>query len=127
MPFQIIAIFAVMLGLLTSCTGQTPSFPEPVRRAPVATPAPSGDCGRLCEWEFWDSTIHSSDPRYLVRAELENGADPRFRRGTVNPLAITIKRLFNPEIVRLLLEHGADPNAATHSLEPVYDLCNMLS
>ena len=35
----------------------------------------------------------------------------------MNPLAITIRNMFNPEIVRLLLEHGADPNTVTYSLE----------
>ena len=82
----------------------------------MTTPSPNGDCGRLCQEEFWYSTIHSSDPRSLVLAELENGADPRFLRGyRVNPLASTIRRLFNPEIVRLLLEHGADPNSVGYS------------
>ena len=84
----------------------------------MTTPAPNGDCGRLCEQEFWYSIIDSPDPRSLVLAELENGADPRLLRGgRMNPLAITIRNMFNPEIVRLLLEHGADPNTGTYSLE----------
>ncbi len=46
----------------------------------------------------------------LVNILLENGADPNVRYGDSTPLVVNMRA--NPEILRLLLEHKANPDAA---------------
>lgn len=85
----------------------SPATPWP-SPTPEPTPAPSGPCGELCSAELWegDATVES------VQAELDHGADPAARDDDGTPvLAYAITFSNSPEIAKLLLEAGADPNA----------------
>jgi len=77
--------------------------------SPSPTPAPpKTPAGHLCTEEFWEAgaTVAS------VWAELEMGADPAAKcdDGTP-PLVFAVAYGSNPDIVRILLDYGADPDA----------------
>ena len=66
------------------------------------------------------SHLTNPHPGLTVRLLLERGADPN-GRGELAPLVTAI---FNtrPEIVQLLLKHGANPNTVVGGVETIYDL-----
>ena len=69
----------------------------------------SGNCGRLCSEEFWEGGVTPA----AVQAELDRGADPLAIGDEGVPAlawALEVPHGHEPEIVRLLLEAGADPN-----------------
>ena len=84
---------------------------------PNATPPPPTEpftvtsvdhCGELCSEEFWQSDVSAAS----VQIELDRGADPRADDGDgIPPLYLAFIYKADPEIIELLLEHGADPNA----------------
>ena len=86
--------------------------PGPETPAPTATTTPlvepTGNRGDLCTEEFWEAgaTVAS------VRAELEMGADPAAKCDDGTPaLVFAVAYGSNPDIVRILLGYGADPDA----------------
>ena len=118
-----------ILVALAACSSPTPVPETPVPETPVQTsnPAPteaseptkyqvptgppaeasSGDCGELCKKEFWKDEVTVAS----VQAELDAGADPTAKgHGGTPALFYAVESGSNPGIVRLLLEHGADPN-----------------
>ena len=111
--------FLVILAALMACSGPTPTptstpaaavAPQPTE-IPVPPEPPTAKspvhCGVLCNREFWEreATVAS------VQAEIDAGADPAAKGyGGTAALVYAVEFGSNPDIVRLLLEHGADPN-----------------
>ena len=127
--------------LSTSATTNTPTpspttAPSPTQplTAPTSTPSPSpterptesptGPCGQLCNYEFWQGGDVSVAE---VRAELERGADVNAKHSSGDtPLHWAIYLDAAPEIIRLMLDHGADPSAKDAEGTPIlsYALIN---
>ena len=73
-----------------------------------ATEASPARCGELCQEQFWEGGPTPAS----VQAELDAGADPASKGDAGTPaLAYAVVFGSNPDIVSLLLEHGADPKA----------------
>ena len=102
--------------------------PSPTRPLNAATNTPSlspteqttealpGHCGQLCNYEFWQGGEVSLED---VRVELERGADVNARHSSGDtPLLWAVHFPAPPEIIRLLLDHGADPAAKARPFWP---------
>ena len=75
-------------------------------------------CGRLCEVDFWlDEDYVSTNPSVAaVQAELDKGPDVNAENDDgMTPLRFAFFR-GSPEVVELLLDHGADARAGQESL-----------
>lgn len=121
-----------------------------VTSALVPTSSQAGECGRLCDVEFWKTATPKD-----MQAELAKGSDPHARdeRGftplhfaTVNenPAAVSVLLKAgvalevrakdgwtplhfaavneNPAMVIILLDAGADPKAKTNDSKTAFDL-----
>ena len=88
------------------------------------TEAPTGPCGELCNFEFWQGGEVSVAE---VQAELERGAHVNARHSSGDtPLLWAVFLDATPEIIRLLLDHGADASAKDAQGTPIlsYALIN---
>ena len=103
-----------------SAATNTPS-PSPTEQPGGTVPGP---CGELCNSEFWHGEVNIE----YVRAEVERGADVNARHSSGNtPLLWAVVNFgVTPEVIRLLLDHGADADAKDARGTPIlsYALVN---
>ena len=63
------------------------------------TPVKAGECGRLCETEFWKVATPAD-----VQAEVASGSDPQVRGELgLTPLHMAVANNRNPTVVKALL------------------------
>ena len=89
---------------------QTPTpTRSPVPSTQPAQPAPiPGYCGGLCDQEFWEQGPSLN----AIEADLDRGVDPNATGGMgMTPLLLAAGSAASPEIIRLLLDRGADAAA----------------
>ena len=92
----------------------TLSLRTPAVAVELLLPGCSGypsECGRLCRPDFRESVTVGD-----VEAEVERGADVNGARGAdINsPLHLAIQHRADVDVVQVMLERGADPNASGH-------------
>ena len=100
---------AYITGVFLKPLNPTP----PVETVPTRTPTPAEACGRLCGDLWWDELNSMPDTEFIshLRAVLESGAKhPVGDYPYITPLEYAASYALHPEIFRLLLEYGADPN-----------------
>ena len=70
----------------------------------------------MCSEEFWQGDVSVAS----VQAELERGADVTAGSSSeLTPLHLAARNEVVPEIIKLLLSHGASPSAKDHYGTPV--------
>ena len=80
--------------------------------------AQAGECGRLCDPEFWQSATPAD-----VQAELAKGSDLKARaKDGMTPLHWAAGLNKNSAVVTTLLNAGADPKAKTAAGQTAWDL-----
>ena len=86
------------------------------------------ECGWLCLSDLWWDELNSmpdTDFTALLQAILESGAKyPTVDYPYVTPIEQAARYALHPEIFRLLLEHGADPNYYNGSEPPLTNVAS---
>ena len=86
--------------------------PTRVQTSALPSDSPNG-CARLCDGWFWEEYGWDVE---AVRAEIDRGADPSaVGPAERSPLSLALRWSLDSGGIKVLLEHGADPNFALYS------------